>query len=295
MDAIFYLHTRPPSPILSEDPDSLSNTNIFINSTPKTSYMKKETSCTMAIIVLLTIFSSCSKQDQQQDEQSLTTQRVGNNKQGVIYTESNAAQQNSIIAYLQNSNGTLTYLATTASGGAGTGAQLGSQGALVLDETHHWLFAVNAGSNSISSFSVGSDGDLALVQTVSSNGSIPVSLSVFGEWLYVVNAGSASISGFTIGSNGSLTYIAGSNQYLSSASAAPAEIKFTQDRHLMVTEKNTNKIMTFPVTTSGVAGPGAFTSTPMPTPYGFSISGNHIVVAHTSNGTANFNIQDKFT
>src|SRR5213075_1090387 len=77
----------------------------------KTSYMKKETSCTMAIIVLLTIFSSCSKQD----EQSLTTQKVGNNRQGVVYIESNAAQQNSIIAYLQNSNGDLTYLATTSS------------------------------------------------------------------------------------------------------------------------------------------------------------------------------------
>jgi len=37
-----------------------------------------------------------------------------------------------------------------------------------------------------------------------------------------------------------------------------------------------------------VAGAGGFTTTPMPTPYGFSISGNHVVVAHTSNGAANF-------
>src|SRR5258705_4391931 len=128
------LHVPPYQRILTpyQTPD------VSLTQHSKTSYMKKETSCTMAIIVLLTIFSSCSKQDQQQDEQSLTTQKVGNNRQGVIYIESNAAQQNSIIAYLQNSNGSLTYLATTSSGGAGTGAPLGSQGALALDETHQW-------------------------------------------------------------------------------------------------------------------------------------------------------------
>jgi len=36
------------------------------------------------------------------------------------------------------------------SGGAGYGAGLGSQGALILNETHSWLFAVNAGDNTVS-------------------------------------------------------------------------------------------------------------------------------------------------
>jgi 6-phosphogluconolactonase (cycloisomerase 2 family) len=249
--------------------------------------MKKETSLTITAIVLFTILNSCSKQDQYNDEAALTTQRVGNNRQGVVYTESNAATQNSIVAYLQNSNGTLSYFTTIPTGGAGTGTLLGSQGALALDETHHWLFAVNAGSNSISSFSINNDGTPVIVQTVSSNGTMPVSLSVFGNWLYVVNAGSANISGFFIGTDGKLTYIAGSNQYLSSMSASPAEIEFTMDRHLVVSEKNTNQITTFPVTTSGVAGAGSSASAPMPTPYGFAISGNNIIVAHASGGAAN--------
>jgi 6-phosphogluconolactonase len=251
--------------------------------------MKKEIFFTMTTIVFLTIFNSCSKMDQQQDDQSLTTQRVGNNRQGVIYTESNDGQQNSILSYFQNSNGTLSYLATTASGGAGTGSALGSQGALALDETHHWLYAVNAGSNSISVFNINDDGSLVLTQTVSSYGSLPVSLTVFGWWLYVVNSGNGNIGGFDINSsNGTLSYISGSNQSLSSASASPAEIKFTPDRHLIVTEKNSNKLITYPVTTSGLASAGSFTTSSMPTPYGFAVSGNNVVVAHTSNGAANF-------
>jgi 6-phosphogluconolactonase len=250
--------------------------------------MKKEFLCGLVTISIFTIFNSCSKIDQQPDDQQLTMQHVGNNKQGVVYIESNDATQNSILSYFQNANGTLTYLATVPSGGAGTGAMLNSQGALAMDETHHWLFAVNAGSNTISSFQIGSEGNLTLVDNVSSNGTTPVSLSVFGDWLYVVNAASGNISGFTIMSDGKLVPIPGSNQYLTSTTAAPGEIHFTHDRHLIVTERSTDKIITFPVTTSGVAGPGLISTSTKPTPYGFGISGNHIVVAHTSNGQPNF-------
>jgi len=254
--------------------------------------MKKEilfSTATIISFISLTVFFSCSKgssADQQQVDASSSIPRAGNSRQGVVYIESNDAQQNSILSYFQNSNGTLTYFATTASGGAGTGTALHSQSALQADETHHWLFAVNAGSNSISSFSINSDGSLVLLQTISSNGTFPVSLTVFGDWLYVVNSASANISGFTIGTGGKLTYIAGSNQSLSSGSATPAQIKFTPDRHLIVTEKMTNKIITYPVNTSGVAGPGSFCSSLNSTPYGFAISHNNIIVTEAAGGAA---------
>jgi 6-phosphogluconolactonase len=250
--------------------------------------MKKELLCTFTTIAVFTIFNSCSKLDQQQDDQQLAAQHVGNNKQGMIYIESNAAGQNSILSYFQNSNGTLTYFNTTASGGAGSGSALGSQGALALDETHHYLYAVNAGSNSISVFSIAGDGALTLTQTISSNGTTPVSLSVFGWWLYVVNAGSDNISGFNINSStGQLSYIPGSDLSLSGSGTGPAQIQFTPDRKLIVTEKNTNKLITFPVSTSGLASAPSFTSSTMPTPFGFAVSGNNVVVAHTTNGMAN--------
>ena len=41
-----------------------------------------------------------------------------------------------------------------ATGGLGTGAGLGSQGALAFSDNGRWLFAVNAGSNDISAFAV---------------------------------------------------------------------------------------------------------------------------------------------
>src|SRR5437016_4509384 len=82
-----------------------------------------------------------------------------NSNQGFVYTESNDAGQNAILTYAQSSNGKLTFLRSTPSGGSGSGAPLGSQGALAFDDVQvHWLFAVNAGSNSISSFSVDDNG-----------------------------------------------------------------------------------------------------------------------------------------
>jgi 6-phosphogluconolactonase len=254
----------------------------------KTTRMKKEFLCAIVMLAMLTIFNSCRKQAALQDDQQSTNAFSPHDNKGVVFIETNAAPQNAIIAYSQKSNGTLTYLATTPTGGSGTGNVLGSQGALVLDEKHHWLFAVNAGSNTISSFAVDPEGALTLVSTVSSNGIMPVSLSVFGDWLYVVNSASGNISGFTIGTNGSLTLIAGSDQSLTSTTADPGQIQFTPDRHLIVTEKSTDKIMTFPVTTAGVAGPGLISEAAQPTPFGFGIAGNNIVVAHTSHGAANF-------
>src|SRR5438309_4475710 len=91
-------------------------------------------------------------------------------QEGYVYTESNDATKNSILIYKQHTDGTLSYVNTVASGGEGNGITLGSQGALVLDKQHQWLYAVNAGCNTISSFCVHSDGSLKLTYTVNSGG-----------------------------------------------------------------------------------------------------------------------------
>src|ERR1044071_9674648 len=69
-----------------------------------------------------------------------------------VYVMNNDAGPNSILVYMQQSDGTLTYQSTATSGGNGSGAGLGSQGAIVIDAAHQYLYAVNAGSNSVSSF-----------------------------------------------------------------------------------------------------------------------------------------------
>ncbi len=95
-----------------------------------------------------------------------------------VYTESNDAGTNHVVIYKKNADGSLTHQSNVASGGAGTGSLFGSQGALVLDNKHEWLYAVNAGSNSVSSFKVGDNGGLTLAYTIASGGRRPVSVTV---------------------------------------------------------------------------------------------------------------------
>lgn len=77
---------------------------------------------------------------------------------------------------------------------------LGSANSLVLSEDKRCLFAVNAGSNSVSAFRVHDDG-LTLVSVVQSRGVFPVSLAAHNDLLYVLNAGSSSagtLAGFRV-------------------------------------------------------------------------------------------------
>lgn len=59
---------------------------------------------------------------------------------------------------------------------------LASQGSLAFDQANGLLFAVNAGSNSISVFSVHRD-ELRLLQQVGSGGVFPVSVATSGRIL----------------------------------------------------------------------------------------------------------------
>ncbi|MEP7171085.1 MAG: beta-propeller fold lactonase family protein [Bacteroidota bacterium] len=140
---------------------------------------------------------------------------------GFVYTESNDAAQNSILSYKQHADGHLSLESTTNSGGAGNGAGLGSQGAVIIDGQHQWLFAVNAGDNSVSSFEMHNNGSLTLAHTAPSGGTTPISLTAYHNLLYVVNSGSDNIKGFQIGAGGSFTDIAGSVQSLSATGSGP--------------------------------------------------------------------------
>ncbi len=209
---------------------------------------------------------------------------------GYVYTESNDAAKNSILIYRQEADGMLSYLSSVASGGAGNDKGLGSQGAVVLNEWHSLLFAVNAGDNSVSSFYVHSDGSLTLSHTVSSGGITPISVTVHGNLLYVVNSGSDNISGYQVEEDGMLMPINGSVQMLSSTGSGPAEIKFHPEGHvLFVTEKNTNKIGSFTLSESGAANAGTFASSVGTTPFGFEFAGtkHFMIVSNAAGGAAN--------
>ena len=59
-----------------------------------------------------------------------------------------------MLAYDRAGNGGLTYLGSFPTRGNGSGAGLNSQGAVIVSDNSRFVFAVNAGSNSISSFRV---------------------------------------------------------------------------------------------------------------------------------------------
>ena len=132
--------------------------------------------------------------------------------QAAVFTVTNSAAGNGVATFARNNDGSLTYAGTVPSGGLGTGANLGSQGAIALVPDGHTLFAVNAGSDSISEFAV-TNTSVSLTTTFASNGVRPISLTVQGNLLYVLNAGSSSIAGFVI-DGASVTPLAGSTQPL---------------------------------------------------------------------------------
>jgi 6-phosphogluconolactonase (cycloisomerase 2 family) len=88
-----------------------------------------------------------------------------------------------------------------------------SMGALAYDQRHGLLYAVNAGSNTVSVFSV--DGArLNLREIVPSGGTFPVSITVHDDLVYVLNAlDGGSVAGFHVRSQ-LLDPIAGSQRSL---------------------------------------------------------------------------------
>jgi 6-phosphogluconolactonase len=189
---------------------------------------------------------------------------------GVVYTLSNAARGNEVIAFARDARGRLAKGGSFATGGDGLGAGLGSQGALTLSGDQRFLLAVNAGSDEISAFAVRRGGDLELLDTVASGGDMPISVAVHGRLAYVLNAGGTpGISGFRLDRRG-LEPIVGSTRALSPGAAGPAQVSFTpHGSRLVVTEKESNSIDTFEVLRNGRTGPPVTSPSAGATPFGF--------------------------
>ena len=221
----------------------------------------------------------------------LQSKEGGNNK-GFVYTLSNQTTGNMVLAYHRAANGTLTYVASYAAGGNGSGGGLGNQGAVIIggdDEDDDVLLAVNAGSNTVSSFKINDNGSLVLKSTVSSGGMRPISIAQHDDIVYVLNGGgTGNISGFSLDDN-KLTLIPNSTRPLSSSMAGAAQVSFVRNgKVLVITEKATNKIITYTVSESGLPGTMHSITSASPTPFGFA-PGRHgnIYVSEAVGGAAN--------
>lgn len=208
---------------------------------------------------------------------------------GIVYTETNAASGNEILAFARADEGPLVLASRTSTHGLGTDGGLGNQGALAFDARRHFLFAVNAGSDEISALEVGRNGGLAYVDKVPSGGAGPISLTLHGDLLYVLNAGgSGDITGFRVLWNGHLRPIVGSTRPLSSPASGAAEVSFDSEGEVLaVTEKATNKIDLYTVEDNLPSNPAVIDSVGN-TPFGFAFDGrNHLLVSEAFGGAPN--------
>jgi 6-phosphogluconolactonase (cycloisomerase 2 family) len=169
----------------------------------------------------------------------------------VVFVQTNEPTGNHIVVYDRASDGQLTRAGTYATGGNGSAAlpgtesdHLGSQGSLVYDPAHRLLIAVNAGSDSVSAFSVSGD-RLRLEDVVASGGQFPASIALHEELVYVLNSGGAGVvQGFRIAGD-QLVPIPGSARTLGLANTdppffltSPGQVGFTPDgRQLIATTK----------------------------------------------------------
>lgn len=208
---------------------------------------------------------------------------------GKVFTSTNAVAGNQVLVYAPTGAGALALRARVATQGNGTGTGLGNQGAVTLSRDGRYLFVVNALSNSVSTFALGRNG-LVLRSTVDSGGLQPISVTEHDRVVYVLNAGGAgNVSGFR-NSGGTLAPLAGSSRPLSAAGGTgPAQVSFNPEGDaLLVTEKATNKLVSYRVEGAGHIGAPLVTASAGITPFGFAFDRRgHALVSEAFGGAAN--------
>lgn len=230
-------------------------------------------SLTLVTAVLLGCQESASSPDQSiRTDGSDPAAALTDIDEGAVYSMNNERSDNRIVMLRRGSDGMLTPGGSFSTGGKGSGSFEDAANGLVLGSSQgeaapnnlinegRLLFAVNAGSNSISVFRVSKTG-LALVDVESSGGEKPVSLTVNRGLLYVLNSGEfiddlfdpagnaipncttgnlPSVTGFRVSVDGQLTPIPNSTRQLSGDSfSGCAQLSFAPAGHVLVVTERT--------------------------------------------------------
>jgi 6-phosphogluconolactonase (cycloisomerase 2 family) len=223
---------------------------------------------------------------------------------GSVFVQTDNTAGNTIVAYDRAQDGTLTQAGSYATGGLGgilTGSAVdhtASEGALARSGSS--LFAVNAGSNTITSFAV--DGSrLIRRQVLGSGGTFPVSIAARGRQVFVLNArDGGSIQGY-LNVDGYLVRVAAWHRDLGLDPNAtpefthtPGEVAFTPDGSKLVvsTKGNTSAFDVFSVNALGLSAHPVVTSVPAAVPFGFSFNAEGTLVTAEAgpNAVASFTV-----
>ncbi|WP_042421092.1 lactonase family protein [Streptacidiphilus anmyonensis] len=193
-----------------------------------------------------------------------------------VYTETNAATGNAILAYRADGSSVGRF----ATGGAGNGGGLGSQGAVTVADHGRTLYAVNAGSDTVSRFSIDRHGSLHLEGTTPT-GAGPVSVASRGDRVYVL--GQSTVTAYRrLGGR----LVEFGRQSLSAGAAGAAQVAVVPDGDaLLVTEKGSSTIDVLPLDSAGAPGPASSVPSVGQTPFGFAFGrGGTAVVSNVGAG-----------
>jgi 6-phosphogluconolactonase (cycloisomerase 2 family) len=224
-----------------------------------------------------------------------------------VFVQTDNTAGNAVVAYHRASDGTLTSAGSYPTGGLGgvlAGSvvdHLASQGSLGYDPDGGLLFAVNAGSDTVSVFAVSGD-RLALRQVVNSGGTFPVSVAVHGDLVYVLNAlDGGSVYGYRV-YGGKLSPIPGSRRVLGLDPTAtpqftntPGQVAFTPGGSalLVTTKANGNDVDVFSVYRDGrLSAAPVVNSEPGTVPFAISYDRyGHVLIAEAgTNALATFRL-----
>ncbi len=228
------------------------------------------------------------------------------NHSAPVFVQTDNLTGNTVVAYDRAADGSLHQAGvyrTGGNGGALTGAAvdfLASQGSLAYDHGHGLLYAVNAGSNTVTVFSVHGD-RLTRQQVITSGGSFPVSIAVRGNVLYVLNArDGGSVQGY-LRFDDRLVRVPSWHRSLGldptqtpEFTHTPGQVTFTPDgRKLVVTTKaNGNDIDVFAVNRfGGLSAQPVVNADPGQVPFAATFdAGGHLVVSEAANAVATFTV-----
>jgi 6-phosphogluconolactonase len=208
-----------------------------------------------------------------------------------VFVMTNDAVKNEVRAYQRLNDGSFALKGRFITGGRGSGGTtdpLQSQGSLTLSDDHNLLFAINAGSGTISSFHL-LGGLPILVDQENTGGAFPVAVAEHNGTVYVLNAGgNGAIVAFRTDGLGRLSQIAKSTTHLTATNSGGSSMSISPDgKTLVVIEKGPNNIDTFPINPNGTLGAvvtnhsvtaGVFSTS-------FTPSGQLIVSENQPNGT----------
>jgi hypothetical protein len=233
----------------------------------------------------------------------------GGDNAGAVYTETNDPSANQVVVFNRYQDGLIVQSDSVSTGGKGIVVDqpgcnacpfLDDQGSVALNKDGHLLFAVNAGSNTISTFRVGGDNSLTLVGQTNSGGTVPNSVTTHDNLVYVLNTGSLNIAGFKVSGDGNLTPIPGSNRPLTSDAhsgpLSPRQIGFDNTGKVLAvtllgengTPAGPGNINTFVVGKDGAAGSAQSNDAAAALPFAFSYDrNNHLVVAEANDFSGN--------